>query len=75
MLTNKEIKGHLKKVIEEFFECLNYRDVSYIEHKGEMIYLTGGMSWGDYPTDSCNVFNRFICLPQKILTAGGLKWD
>ena len=75
ILTNKEVKESLKKVIEEFFDSLNCRDVSYIEHKGDKIYITGGMSWGDSPTDSCNVFLRFENIPERILTAGGIKWD
>ena len=28
------------------------REFSYITHKGDRIYVTGGMSWGDDPTDS-----------------------
>jgi hypothetical protein len=72
VLTEKEAREIMKGVAEDFFACLNYRDVTYISHKGDNIYLTGGMSWGDPPTDSTGAFQKFCMLPPKILKAGGL---
>lgn len=72
IMTEEEAREVMKKIIEDFFECLNFRDVGTIEHKGDTIYISGGMSWGDTPTDSCSTINKFINLPQKILKAGGI---
>lgn len=64
-----EIEGNLT----EFFDCLTYRDVTWIAHKGTTIYITGGMSWGDDPTDSYRTFERVAWLPLSVLTAGKLE--
>ncbi len=72
VLTQKQARSYMKDVIKEFFACLDYRDVNYLIHKKDMIYLTGGVSWGDNPTDSFNIFQKFLYLPQKILINGGI---
>lgn len=46
-----ELQRKTIKVIEEL-QPDGSRDISYIQHKGDKIYVTGGMSWGDDPTDS-----------------------
>ena len=68
-------KRVFKKIIEDTFDSINggYRDVGEIIHKGEVIYISGGMSWGDLPTDSCGTFEKFNYLPKKILMAGGIR--
>lgn len=68
----KAAKPFIKKIIKETFQSLDYRDVGNITHKGDIIFLSGGMSWGDLPTDSCDTFNKFGMLPKKILKAGGI---
>src|SRR3989338_7166238 len=60
-----EAREEAKEVIERTFETLDYRDVTSIEHKGDIIYLSGGMSWGDSPTDSYDLFRKFSSLPEK----------
>jgi hypothetical protein len=72
-LTLEQARSDMKELVEEFFNSLEYRDVGCFEHKGDTIYITGGMSWGDMPTDSTTTFNGMMYLPQKILKAGGLK--
>ena len=54
----------MKEIIDDFFECLNNRDMGYFEHKGDTIYLSGGMSWGDNPTDSITTIQKFNYLPE-----------
>lgn len=66
-------KQFLKNLIIEFFGCLNSREVAAIEHKGEILYLTGGMSWGEDPTESGNIFYLINELPQCILNEGEIK--
>lgn len=63
-----EVKKEFVDLIKETFTSLEYRDVTYTQHKGDVLYITGGMSWGDSPTDSFDTFNKFSSLPQKILT-------
>ena len=68
-----EARKEAKGVIERTFESLDYRDVTSIEHKGDIIYLSGGMSWGDSPTDSYDLFQKFSSLPDKLLKAGNIE--
>lgn len=51
----------------------HHRELTYIEHKGDTIYITGGMSWGDSPTDLYDIFSRFSSLPPSLLKLGGFK--
>lgn len=38
------------------------RDLAYIYHKGDKIVITGGLSWGDSPTDSYEDVMRYACI-------------
>ena len=64
---------NMKENIDLVFNALtNFRrDVSWFNHKGDRIFITGGMSWGDTPTNACNIFEQFYTLPTKVLKAGG----
>jgi hypothetical protein len=74
VLSEDEIKNILRKIVNDFFECVEcYNDIGEIEHKGEIIYISGGMSYGDSPTDSMKVLEKFNYLPTKIKEAGGIK--
>jgi len=64
------IRKILIDCIENVFSSLNSREVSCINIPFGEIYITGGMSWGDYPTDSCVNFELFYNLPQDILSIG-----
>jgi hypothetical protein len=59
--------------IMDTFDSLDGRDVSWIYHKGDRIYLSGGMSYGDAPTDSYDLFYKFGNLPTKVLVAGNIN--
>jgi len=71
----EKIKTEFCAVIENVFERITkrFRDISFITRKGEIIYVTGGMSWGDDPTESFSAFSKFLSLPQKILKVGGAE--
>jgi hypothetical protein len=68
-------KNLFKEVIEQVFNILEdgRRDVTWIAHNGEILFLTGGMSYGDNPTDSFETFEMFNNLPKNVLRAGGIK--
>jgi len=58
-LDEASVRKVFNEILDEFFKCLGYRDVTYFNHKGDRIYVTGGMNYGDAATDSSNVFYRF----------------
>jgi len=61
------LKTIAKEAIEEAFGNLDSRDVTiwYCDDK-LAFFLTGGMSWGDSPTDSYDAFQKVSLLPDKI---------
>lgn len=46
-----ELKRNTIKLLEGI-DIDKSREVTYIEHKEDRIYLAGGMSWGDDPTNA-----------------------
>jgi hypothetical protein len=67
-------KKDVYEVISEFFACLGYRDVTSFRHQDDTIYITGGMSYGDDPTDSYMTFEKFYNLPTKLLETAGIYY-
>jgi hypothetical protein len=57
--------------IAEFFEWAYSRQTAWVTHPRGHILLTGGLSWGDSPTDAYDAIQRFGCLPERVLNAGG----
>jgi hypothetical protein len=51
-----EAKEHLVYYIDEYPEFSYRRDVGWLILNGAKYMLTGGMSWGDEPTDSFRDF-------------------
>jgi len=64
----KQLKDKAKEVVKKMEEIITGqpRDLTWINHKGHVIYLTGGMSWGDSPTDSFCDFENYYYLPRNI---------
>ena len=73
ILTEERAKEIMKKIVNEFFDGGNGRETGQFEFNGYTILLTGGMSWGDNPTDALNDFNKFNNLPKKIREAGEVE--
>lgn len=69
----KDIIKDATKVIEEFSKCLGYRDTTILEYPERTIILSGGMSYGDGPTDSYETITRFSMLPNWLLLVGGFE--
>lgn len=61
------------EIVNNFFNSLGYRDVSSIQHKGETLMVTGGMSYGDNPTDSYDCFYKISLFNPEILKAGEIE--
>ena len=72
-ITEKRAREIMKDVVQEFFKSLGYRDMGSLTFKGYEIYLSGGMSFGDEPSDSYNTINKLNGLPKEILEAGGFE--
>lgn len=58
--TTQDARDDLQVVIQQFFECLDWRDVTWIRVTDKIVFITGGMSWGDTPTDSYDRFWKFM---------------
>lgn len=56
----------LTDTIKDTFETLDNRECSCLVFKGYHIHLTGGMSYGDAPTDAFDTFNRFNSMPLSL---------
>jgi len=64
--TFEEMKEGFKDAINKVFDSLYYRDVASFDFMGYTIYVTGGLSWGDDPTETFNTFERFWAMPELI---------
>lgn len=73
IITEKRAREVMKEAINDFFRSRGYRDMGSIIFKGYIIYLSGGLSWGDEPTDSYNTINKLTYLPKLILKAGRIE--
>lgn len=64
--TIEELTKEFKDTINEVFNSLYCRDVTSFDFMGYTIFLTGGLSWGDDPTETFNTFERFWEMPELI---------
>jgi hypothetical protein len=65
-MTFDEYKEELHSIVSAVEQDLDARDVTAIEHRGDIIYITGGLSWGDNVTDSMDDFDAFNNIPEWI---------
>ena len=56
-------KDFLKTIIENYNDFDQRRDTSDISSNGIWKYITGGMSWGDAPTDAYDLFDHIVNCP------------
>jgi predicted nuclease with TOPRIM domain len=64
--TFEEMVEEFKDTINEVFGSLELRDVSSFDFMGYTIFITGGLSWGDSPTETFDTFERFWEMPELI---------
>jgi len=70
------IRADAGKIIKLFFDLVaSSREVDCLDMPFRQIAITGGMSWGDDPTQAFPVFNRFLLLPKCILKAGDVEFE
>lgn len=69
----KDCKKYAKELVEETLtETIDCREVTWWNFVHGKLYLTGGMSWGDDPTESMATFNQFADIPTKIKHAADI---
>lgn len=57
----KEQRAQLAQILADFRkEIEGSREVAVIQFLGHKLYLTGGLSWGESPTDAWDVFERAV---------------
>jgi hypothetical protein len=75
---NKEdFKKEIIKIINEFMQYEGRRDsttISLIRGTNIELIISGGMSWGDTPTDFMTTIEKFACFPEGIVHAGGFGY-
>ena len=67
---DKEVKEIAEDTIKEFGTCGDRRDVTWLTFPERTVILAGGMSFGDNPSEGCNIIQKFALLPQWLLDAG-----
>lgn len=68
------VKNDLKNLIEAIVVSLDDRDVCQVGMCGWWVYITGGMTWGDDPTDTFGTWNRIFNMGstgERIYAAAG----
>ena len=70
---DKEVIEIAEDTIKEFGTCGERRDITWLAFPERTIILSGGMSWGDNPTEGYNIVQKFSLLPQWLLDAGGFE--
>jgi len=64
--TLDKIKDELKGIIDTGVDVADCRQSTWIEHKGDRIYMTGGLSWGDGATSIYDDFHMFAMLKSYL---------
>jgi len=73
IITIEEAGNKMKEIVDDLLDNLDNREMGVIEFEGFNLYLSGGMSWGDNPTDTYNNLTNFNMLPSSILEEAGVK--
>lgn len=70
-LSGEELREGIINIINRFFYSIQSRQVTQIGYThGPGIILTGGVSWGDPPSDAYDDLSDFYILPENILRSG-----
>lgn len=72
-IDEKQIREDVKKTIKEFFDRIDCGEIMSINIHDMTFIMTGGMSWGDDPTDSFSTIEKFSRLPNELLKTGNFK--
>ena len=56
----KELKIFAREFFENYEDNIYRRDVAILRFQEVQYAITGGMSWGEQPTDACDMFNTIM---------------
>ena len=69
------VKGKVKEAVDEIMDEKWYRrDVAEVQLNGVLYLFTGGMSWGDMPTEACDTIG-IICDSGVFDGLGNINFD
>lgn len=68
-------KGAGERIIDELQKALDSRDTTFITVAGYRIYVSGGLSWGDAPTEAADAIWHAYHLPKIALRTMGFIPD
>lgn len=69
----EEVKDEARAAFQELAEIIRdeqTRDVNSWTFRGATLWVTGGLSWGDSPTESYDVFERVWRFPSVLKAIG-----
>lgn len=69
------LKDIASGILGQLREELSGRGVDVITMGGTTAFISGGLSWGDAPSDACDVIWAAHALPLSVLHAAGLSLD
>lgn len=74
--TVEEAREEVQEIFKALRETLESfpRDLTSLHVRGLELYISGGMSWGDMPTESCEVLDRAVHF-DPVLRAVGFCTD
>jgi hypothetical protein len=72
-ITPEGLQEEFEGVIKEFIECLDSRDIAILWFPERAVIMSGGLSYGDNPTDHYSTIERFSYLPKKLLSVGDFE--
>lgn len=64
------LRADLHRRLDELEQALDGREFNWITVRGANVYVTGGLSWGDSPTQAFKVVNRLRAVGGVLATAG-----
>jgi hypothetical protein len=69
-LDHDEVKLRLHEALDYLFAPQGHRDLTMIDVPGYQLLVSGGMSWGDDPTEGFGHLSRLAWAPDVLLAAG-----
>lgn len=64
-----------RKIVDALEEALDSRETASIDVAGYRLYISGGLSWGDVPTDAADAIWNAYHIPAAVLRAMGFIPD
>lgn len=64
-----------RRIVDALEEALDSRETTFITVAGYRIYVSGGASWGDAPTEAADAIWHAYHLPESVLRAMGFIPD